>query len=236
MQTASVQIRHSSRAKHLRLSVRPGLIELVVPPKVAKGQALAFLEQHRAWAEGKLRELDEKARKLPAVAGFTANPSLPWRGQELPLRVAEEPGAKIHISVDEAVHIRLPQGLGENRDAVALRAFYAWARPRLRQQAAQLVARHAPRFGLHPREIRVKQMKTRWGSCGPRGDINLNWLLALAPEAVLEYVLVHEICHIRERNHSQAFWDLVAWHLPDCAAERRWLKIQGADLLRRFSL
>jgi predicted metal-dependent hydrolase len=138
--------------------------------------------------------------------------------------------------VGEAVHLCLPEGLGETRDGLALSAFQAEAKRWLRGQATLLAGRHAPRFGLAPRGIRVKRMKTRWGSCGPRGDININWLLALAPEPVLEYVVVHELCHIRERNHSPAFWSLVAQHLPGYAEERRWLKSHGGELMRRFSL
>jgi predicted metal-dependent hydrolase len=79
-------------------------------------------------------------------------------------------------------------------------------------------------------------MTTRWGSCGPKGDININWLLALAPESVLEYVVVHEICHLRERNHSAAFWALVAQHLPHYAKERAWVKAHGGALMRRFAV
>jgi hypothetical protein len=233
---APIRVRRSGKAKRLRLSVRPGLIELVVPAGVAEAEALAFLDRHRAWAEGKLRELDAQAAQAPAAPGFADRASLPWRGRDIPLRITEGPGRKVRVTVGEAVQIDLPAGLGEARDAVALRAFYAWVRPWLRGQAAALAARHAPRFGLHPREIRVKAMKTRWGSCGPKGDINLNWLLALAPEPVLEYVVVHELCHLRERNHAPAFWSLLAAHLPGYAQQRRWLRLHGAELMRRFSL
>jgi len=231
-----IHIRRSAKAKRLRLAVKPGLIELVVPADVGDRQALAFLNQHKAWAEGKLLELDAKAGQLPAVPGFASRATLPWRGEELPLRVHEAPGLRLRVAVDGAVQINLPAGLGENRDAVALRAFHLWVRPWLRGQVAALAGRHAPLFGLHPRDIRVKAMKTRWGSCGPQGDLNINWLLALAPETVLEYVVVHELCHIRERNHSPAFWSLVARHLPGYAEERRWLKAHGGELMRRFSL
>lgn len=237
MQTQpSVQIRRSSKAKRLRLAVKPGLIELVVPAAVAEAQALAFLNRHRAWAEAKLLELNAKAGQAPTRAGFAAGTTLPWRGKELPLRIREEPGLKLRVAVDEAIHIHLPSGLGINRDEVALRAFQTWTQHWLRAQIIRLTDHHAPRFGLHPRDIRVKAMKTRWGSCGPKCDININWLLALTPESVLEYVVVHEICHIRERNHSPAFWSLVAKHLPGYAKERLWLKSHGGELMRRFSV
>ena len=232
-----IQIRRSPRAKRLRLLVKPGLIELVVPPTAQEALALAFLDKHRAWAEGKLLELNAKARQAPAIPRFSTSPTLPWRGKEIPLLVQESPGGKLRINVDEdAVRISLPEGLGEARDEMALRAFYGWTRRWLRARVAQLAERHAPRYGLHTRAIRIKAMKTRWGSCGPRNDININWLLALAPESVLEYVVVHEICHIRVRNHSPVFWALVAQHLPHYLEERRWVKRHGGELMRRFGL
>jgi hypothetical protein len=229
-----IQIRRSPKAKRLRLSVRPGLIELVVPARATQAQAQAFLNQHRAWAEANLQELDAKAARLPTPPGFASSPTVPWRGRELPLRIQEAPGLKIRVALDDALHLSLPTGLGDNRDALALQAFQLWAKHWLRGHIALLAERHAPRYGLRPRDIRVKQMQTRWGSCGPKGDININWLLALAPEPALEYVVVHELCHLRERNHSPAFWHLVGEHLPGYAAQRQWLKSHGAELLRRF--
>jgi predicted metal-dependent hydrolase len=234
--TGPIQIRHSAKAKRLRLAVKPGLIELVIPRGTGEARAMAFLDQHRAWAEGKLLELNDRAAKVPPAGNFASSPTLPWRGRDIPLIIREAPGLRVRVSVDEAVHIALPQGLGEARDEVALRAFYAWVRRWLRTQVAVLAGRHAERCKLHPREIRVKRMITRWGSCGPRNDININWLLALAPESVLEYVVVHELCHIAQRNHSPAFWSLLARHLPNYAEERRWLKIHGTELIRRFNL
>jgi predicted metal-dependent hydrolase len=234
--TGTLKIRRSAKAKRLRLAVKPGQIELVIPRGTGEAQAMAFLDQHRAWAEGKLLELNDRASRIPSSGSFASSPTLPWRGREVPLIIREAPGLRIRVSVDGAVHIALPQGLGETRDEVALRAFYAWVRRWLRTHVALLAERHALGTALRPREIRVKRMKTRWGSCGPRNDININWLLALAPESVLEYVVVHELCHISERNHSPAFWFLVARHLPNYTEERHWLKIHGAELMRRFSL
>ena len=234
--TGSIKIRRSAKAKHLRLAVKPGLIELVLPRGVAEAQALAFLDKHRAWAEGKLLELNDRASQMPPKSQFASSSTLPWRGKEIPLIIREAPGARVRVVVDDAVQIMLPVGLSETRDEVALRAFYLWVCRWLLTRVAVLAERHAPRHNLHPRDIRIKRMKTRWGSCGPRNDININWLLALAPESVLEYVVVHELCHIAERNHAPAFWSLVAQHLPHYAEERSWLKLHGAELMRRFAI
>lgn len=234
MNPPGVTLRRSTRAKYLRLVVKPNLVELVMPPGVSEAQARAFLDRHRPWLEEQRREMARRISQQPAPRGFTAHPTVPWQGRELPLRVEDAAGKRLRVTVDEAVNITLPQGLGDERDAWAQHAFSEWTRRWLRGQVQHWVDFHAPRHGLHPRAIRIKRMKTRWGSCGPSNDININWLLALAPESVLEYVVVHELCHIRERNHSARFWALVAEHLPHWQGERRWLKTQGVSLLRRF--
>lgn len=227
----ALRMRQSAKAKRLRLSVKPGLIVLTVPDRVSRAQALAFFERHRVWAETRLAELSARAAALPR---FADNSTLPWRGREIPLVIVEETRRHADVQVDDTVRIALPHSPADNREVAAARALFDWTKVWLRAEIARLCARHAAREGLFPREIRVKRMSTRWGSCGPRNDINFNWLLAFAPETVLEYVVVHELCHIRERNHSQAFWSLVARHLPDYAERRHWLRAHGSALMRRL--
>ena len=83
-----------------------------------------------------------------------------------------------------------------------------------------------------PRSLKIKTQKSRWGSCGPNNDINMNWLLMLAPPEAMEYVVVHELCHIIHKNHSKDFWGLVAEHLPAYQQQRLWLKQQGVSLMK----
>ncbi|QSA97161.1 M48 family metallopeptidase [Methylococcus sp. EFPC2] len=229
-----VTLRRSARAKYLRLVVKPELVELVVPAGVSERQAKSFLEQHRTWLETQRREMEKRVGQRPVPVRFTEHPTIPWQGRDLPLKIEDIPGKRLKVAVDDSVRISIPSFAGDQRDAWARHAFKEWARRWLRGQVQRSVERHAPKHGLQPREIRIKAMKTRWGSCGPSNDININWLLALAPESVLEYVVVHELCHIRERNHSPRFWALVADHLPRWQGERRWLKTHGLGLLKRF--
>jgi predicted metal-dependent hydrolase len=230
-----VAIRHSRRAKHLRLVVKPQGVELVVPPTLGEAQALEFLHRHRAWAERKIAELRCRVVEKPPPQSLRHGATVPFQGREVPLVINEAPGRRTRIDYDGRFVIALPPGSPAQLEQWARNALFAWVKAWLQGEAGRLIARHAGRFGLHPRDIRVKQMKSRWGSCGPRDDINLNWLLAFAPPTVLEYVVVHELCHIRHRDHSARFWDLVAAHLPGWTEERQWLKRNGAELLRRFA-
>jgi predicted metal-dependent hydrolase len=229
------RLRRSARAKQLRLVVRPEGIEVIVPPPVSESAALTFLARHRDWAEAKVLEFRRKLQAQPPARGFCDFATMPWQGRELPLRVAERPGRRVQVAIGDAVHIELPQGLGSAKDGIARRALYLWVRPRLAATVAELAASLAPALGVRPRQIRVKAMKTRWGSCGPLNDININWLLALVPQEVLRYVVIHELCHIRQRNHSAAFWALVSQSCPDYRSHRHWLRIHGHSLIQRFA-
>ena len=110
-------------------------------------------------------------------------------------------------------------------------ALLAWMRQAAATQAVKTMNHYAPLYQLSPRSMTIKTQKSRWGSCGIHDYINLNWLLILAPAEVFEYVVIHELCHIEQRNHSAAFWALVARHCPDYKQRRLWLKQNGASLM-----
>lgn len=92
----------------------------------------------------------------------------------------------------------------------------------------------APLVGVDYGRISIRHQKTRWGSCSSKGNLNFNCLLMLAPEDVRDYVVVHELCHRKEMNHSAAFWAEVARVVPDYKEKERWLKEQGPLLQRRL--
>lgn len=105
-------------------------------------------------------------------------------------------------------------------------------------QAAEVIgtraAYFAPLLGVTYNRITIRTQHTRWGSCSGQGNLNFNRLLALVPREVLDYVVVHELCHLREMNHSPKFWALVESILPDYKAHKKWLKENGSSLVSRL--
>ena len=105
------------------------------------------------------------------------------------------------------------------------------ARTAARELVSMLAQGEAERIGVAYRRIRIGGQRTLWGSCSPRGTLSFNWRLVLAPLEVLDYVVVHELCHLRVPNHSRAFWVLVEGHRPRWRQQRDWLRDHGPELL-----
>ncbi len=105
------------------------------------------------------------------------------------------------------------------------------ARGQARALVSELASAEAGRIGVRYARIRIGGQRTLWGSCSSRGTLSFNWRLVLAPAAVVDYVVVHELCHLRVPDHSRRFWTLVEHHRPGWRSERAWLREYGSELL-----
>jgi predicted metal-dependent hydrolase len=123
---------------------------------------------------------------------------------------------------DETIAVRR----GETAKAAVCRRLREIASHELNVRLAALAAR----FHLVVRRVTIRSQHTRWGSCSPEGAIALNWRLVQMPDSVRDYILVHELMHLRERNHSRRFWALVERACPEHQAARRWLKAHEGEL------
>ncbi|MBI4756340.1 MAG: M48 family metallopeptidase [Betaproteobacteria bacterium] len=191
------------------------------PRRMGLAQVEAALARHGAWV---LRKLDEWALRpaTPVPTAIADGMSLPLLGQ--PWRLSLAPGAnRVHF---EAPGILLRPRAGS--DAAAL------LRRGLRREAMALlsarVAHHAAAMGCSPASLRLSQARTRWGSCNARGAIRLNWRLIHLPLALVDYVVIHELAHLVELNHSPRFWAVVAQACPPWRERRAELKVAAATV------
>ena len=110
-----------------------------------------------------------------------------------------------------------------------------WLKDAAKEDLPPRVARLAAQMGISYGRITVRSQQSRWGSCSAQGNLNFNCLLMLCPEEVRDYVVIHELCHRKEMNHSSAFWAEVEKFCPDFRSHRQWLKQNGAALIGRLS-
>ena len=128
---------------------------------------------------------------------------------------------------EDALKLSLPEPECEEKVRAALRqtlSEYALKRIRERLDVYQ------PRIGGEYGRVTIREQRTRWGSCSSKHNLNFNWKLIQAPPEALDYVVIHELCHLREFNHSPRFWRLVEAQMPEYEAWKKWLKQHGAEL------
>jgi predicted metal-dependent hydrolase len=209
-------VRRSTRARRVRVNVHAHSgVEVVLPARAPERAAAAAVSELRPWIEARLAEARMAMASVAERAG-----TLPYLGATLEL-VAESGRSRAHRRGD-----RLLVPDGDPRPAIERfyrRAARAELTPRL-DRASALV-------GLPYSGLDIRGQKTRWASCSSTGRMSFNWRLLLAPERVLEYVVWHEICHLKVLDHSPRFWSLLERHCPDYREDRDWLARNGATLV-----
>jgi predicted metal-dependent hydrolase len=215
------------RARRLRLTVTPKGARVSYPQGTHPAQVSAFLRSHANWLEQNLDELNLIAKPLPPLrVGYPC--SFPLRGDLVELDWAEGTYPKIDAHaggltlVIPRPHTRaLPIARGLLASHLELL---------IRRDVSRWLAGYVPQLGLAPTALKIRPMKSLWGSLDTRDRINLDLALALAPPAALRYVLVHELCHLKVRNHSPRFWSQVENLLPSWREQRDWLRVHGVVL------
>lgn len=229
------RIRRSGRAQRARIIVSPNQVEVVAPHAMQESRIHRFVLEKRDWIVQTLAKIARQmhARQSFITPHFGDGAMIPYRGERYQLRTCSTHLKRVKIDFDAGFIAFIPQTLTPDQHAQHIKtALTRWLWRRAEEDAHRLLRPHISRFNLQPRSINIRTQKSRWGSCGIHNDLQLNWLLILAPPEVFEYVLVHELCHIRFKNHSRDFWSLVAEHLPDYKQYRSWLKTHGAGLMQ----
>ena len=212
--------------------MRPAGVEVVAPLRMRDAEIAAFVEGSRAWIEAKLAALQRVLAAHPGSARLIDGGTILYRGQPVPLRVRA--GARPQVREENGIEVTVPAALADgDREAAVERMLRRWLAWSAHGDTLYYVQRHGRPHDLIPAAVRIKRQKRLWGSCTPRGTINLNRRLILAPPAVFEYVVVHELCHLREAHHQAPFWLLVGQILPGFEEQRRWLKANGHLLTLR---
>lgn len=150
--------------------------------------------------------------------------SVPYRGRMTMLEVSLTQDHLVSVHFRNKFYIDVPHDLDEDiRDVLIEDALRIWLKKRAREDVRSFVDQYIAQTGLKPRSVIVKDQRRHWGLCGKDGRLYLNWNLIFAPKPVLEYAVVHEMCHLRYDDHGSEFWGLVEAILPDYAKRKTWL-------------
>lgn len=218
-------VTRSKAASRRRILVTPDKVELITPAASTDEDNAAFMHHKRRWIFDETEKMKERLSRRNTIARFVTGAKIPYRGRQMRLRIETTDDTLVNVQYRNgfiiAVPIKTPK---RSRDALIEDALRLWLKKQLRGDVEAFTTHYAQAHELRPRGLRIKAQKHLWGSCGQDRIVNLNWHLIFAPKSVLEYAVVHELCHLRHRNHDKAFWSLVGSILPDYEARKTWLE------------
>jgi predicted metal-dependent hydrolase len=217
----TVHIVFRPRARRYLLGLQPdGAARLVIPRRGTEAEGLRFLERSEAWL---LKRVAQWRSQHQVRQPWANGARFLFRGEETGLRV--EPGRSgLRLCFSDQI-IPVPRALPDYREVVQAH-LRRMAERELPVRTRELALLH----GIAVHRVSVRAQKTRWGSCSARGTISLNWRLMQAPPFVVDYLIIHELMHRREMNHSARYWKLVAAAFPDYRRAEQWLKKSGIEL------
>jgi hypothetical protein len=220
------EIRRSPRLRRIRLSLgaRNQAI-LQVPPRGSVREALGFLRTQGDWLQ---KQLQKTPPPVALATQLAKHPRLSGGGREfaVTLNFTQTKPFFVYSEASAAAEFRYPAG--EDGEAALRRLLREFAEKVLPPRVHELARRH----GLGVRRVSVRDQGTRWGSCSMGGTVSLNWRLVLLPAALHDYVLLHELAHRTEMNHSAAYWDLLRTYDPHTDAHDKELTRRSRELMR----
>jgi predicted metal-dependent hydrolase len=224
---APVEIRRHPTARRLtlRVSHTARAVVLTIPRYTDVREADRFLSKSRDWVL-------ERLEGVPDVVPFVEGAVIPLRGQPHEIVLAGRVSRRAVVEVVPASGSRHARLLVSGATEHAPRRIADWLQAEARRDLEARVEHHTTQLGLKARRVRVRDQKSRWGSCTSEGSLSFSWRLILAPPFVLDYVAAHEVAHLAEMNHGPRFWRLVARTMPRLEEAKLWLRRNGLDLYR----
>jgi len=222
-QIVEYTVRRSARRRSITLTIDERGLRVGAPRQAAQGAIDRQLLRHADWV---LKKLAEWSQRRPAPRQWQDGETIMLLGEPLRLTLHPQPRPP---GIDGN---RLMVGAATSHDAACVeREVTCWLRGRALACFEARAACYVPMLGVAQPPIRLSNARTRWGSCHPAGRIHLNWRLIHFPLPLIDYVVVHELAHLRELNHSASFWRLVAQIVPDHAARRAQIRAHAHHYL-----
>jgi predicted metal-dependent hydrolase len=205
-------------------------LEVTAPVGASTAKIEEVLQTKSGWILRQIRRLELNAENS-TNASLTHGATLLFQGEPHSLLLLADGGKKPHVSYAPCtITLHLNELVGEEGNPLVFQSLKKWYLAQAQEVLFQRVKQWAEQIGVSPQRLSLRDQKTRWGSCSSRGAISLNWRLIMAPPAVIDYLVIHELCHLRHHNHSPAYWQEVARWNPDYRVHRRWLRLNGSLL------
>jgi|LGOV01.1.fsa_nt_gb predicted metal-dependent hydrolase len=217
-----------SKRKTIEIGVEPpAVITVVAPEGIADEVLLKHVKTKAKWIVQKLHEIKEiQSQRLDRE--YVNGEAFMYLGRNYSLKIVDDTERKKPITklYQGKFIITAPTRKQENLK----QSMEAWYRQKTLEKVVEKIAYYQKYFNVEPMDIKVKEQKKRWASCTPKKELLFNWRCVMAPSWVMDYIVVHEMCHMIYMDHSREFWQLVERIMPDYDRRREWLKNYGIKM------
>lgn len=221
----------SSKTKYIKLVMDISGLRVVKPPKANMDEVEKVLKAKSNWIYK--HYLDFQTMKVDEYKrDWESGERVLYRGKKYNIRIFPHKEQITSVNFNgKRFEIFVNETAGENdRKTLIENAFRRWYMRTAYESLKERLGYFCKITGLTYNTMKIKEQKTRWGSCSKKGNLNFNWKLIMSPQWVIDYVIVHEICHLRYLNHSKEYWSMVEMYMPSYKKAQEWLKKNGLGL------
>lgn len=226
-------INKKSNVKNITIKVKhPDTVTIVSPKSVTNEFLHDLVVSKSKWILNKLNEFKNKESENPPIL-LVDGDKIPYLGNYYTLSVYKEKSIiKCSLLFKEDKFIaKVPYNMSSNDHYIKLRELLVnWYLTEGGKLIKERISIYSKKLNLYPESITLKEQKTSWGTCSSKGNIYINWKIILAPLDIIDYVLVHELCHLKHMNHSKEYWSLVSTIFPNYKDKRNYLKENSLKL------
>ena len=217
-------IRSKRRRKTISLLIKEdGRIAIYVPYHTPKGEIEKFIKEKQSWIVEKISEKERSIKETRKA--FIPGEKFLYLGESYPLEIGDIHHKGLPLKLSFGKFILDKDYLERARDH-----FIHWYQREAQEKLEPRVRYFSNRLQLFPKGLKITSAKHRWGSCSRDNRLSFSWRIIMAPWSVIDYVVIHELVHIKEKNHSKRFWDFLEVILPDFRKHRFWLRKNGYRL------
>jgi len=221
----SIEVIRTNRKKTVSINISKGHIQVIVPEKTSDFKVKTLIKKRNLWIR---KKLEEDAKKTPLkIKEYISGESFTYLGRNYRLKVYEgnKPEVKLIGGYLEVSYLK------KSKNNSIKTMLINWYQDHAIKRLIEKTNRFAKIIGVNPKTISIRDYKSRWGACSSKGDISYNWKIIIAPHHIVDYVVAHELCHLKHPNHSLLYWKSVKHIIPNYQMCRDWLKYHRNELL-----
>ena len=223
-----VEIIRTERSKSASIEIEDDIVKVVVPKSLSDKRIEDLIKNRTAWIRQKLKIQTETIRPKPKE--YVNGESFTYLGRNYRLKCIRGATGQVKLK-NGYLNVPIAKSVsGTTLEQSVRQSLHQWYRERALEKLKEKTNRYASILGVNPQSVDLKEYKARWGSCSSSGDVTYNWRIIIAPHHIVDYIVVHELCHLLEHNHGPKYWKLVQSVIPNYREHKEWLKVNGEGL------